>query len=406
MLRSAQQKLKYQGLTPSQIDHLATTREIQDRIAITAPVSGTVIKRNVQEGQYVAEGDVLFEITDLSTLWLFADVYEDELPLVKVGTPVELSVSNLPGETFAGKVAFIDPMVRPATRTVPVRIDVDNRDGKLMPGMFARVRIQHEFPETLAVPEDAVLWSGERAVVILKQGDGAFRPTEIRTGQKWLYENGAKQASDLGFGDGKLRYHQVLDGLAAGDEVVTSGAFLLNAESQFQSVLTKMLPPTSQRATLEQVVGEQVASGLRQVLDTYYQLSAALADDKIGEVNQRLAALAAASLSLASTASNEVDGTLSSDAKTFADLMGDLSNSPVQDAIDARTRFGRISHELTKLLTDHGGKTLFGNDLFQFECGMAKVGYERWLWWSPEIHNPYMGQKMLNCGTKLDVLQP
>ncbi len=77
-----------------------------------------------------------------------------------------------------------------------------------------------------------------------------------------------------------------------------------------------------------------------------------------------------------------------------------------KDAHDARTRFGRISRELTTLLARHGGKTLFGKDLYQFECGMAKVGYERWLWWSPETHNPYMGQRMLKCGKKLDVLEP
>ena len=86
--------------------------------------------------------------------------------------------------------------------------------------------------------------------------------------------------------------------------------------------------------------------------------------------------------------------------------MVDLARDPIKDPRDARTRFGSISHKLSKLLADHGGKTLFGKDLFQFECGMAKVGYERWLWWSPEIHNPYMGQKMLTCGKKLDILEP
>ena len=87
-------------------------------------------------------------------------------------------------------------------------------------------------------------------------------------------------------------------------------------------------------------------------------------------------------------------------------LVGDFSRKPIEDAKDARTRFGRISKQWTALLASHGGKTLFGKDLYQFECGMAKVGYERWLWWSPETHNPYMGKRMLNCGTKLDVLEP
>ena len=406
LMKSAQQKLKYQGLTPQQIDHLATTRDVEDSIAVVAPISGTVIKRHVQEGQYVGEGEVLFEIADLSTLWLYADIYEDELPLVEVSTPVELSVSNLPGETFSGKVAFIDPMVRPATRTVPVRIDVDNPKGKLMPGMFARVRIRYEFPSVLAVPEHAVLWSGQRSVVILNVGEGAYRPTEVRVGQKWLYDDSIKQTTAIDFGHGRVRFHEVLEGLAPGDEVVAAGAFLLNAESQFQSVLAKMLPPESERVSIEQVIGPSVASALRQVLDAYFQLSAALADDKIGEVNNRLAALTGTAASLADTATTDTAGPLSTDTEKFARLMSELSESPVQDAVDARTRFGRISHELTKLLADHGGKTLYGEELFQFECGMAKVGYERWLWWSPEIHNPYMGQKMLKCGTKLDVLEP
>ena len=406
LMRSAGQKLKHQGLTPQQIDRLATKREVQDRIRIMAQNSGTVTKRHVQEGQYVSEGDVLFEIANLSTLWVFADIYEDEMPLVEVGTPVTLSVSNLPGQSFSGNVTFINPMVRPATRTVPVRIDVDNQNGKLLPGMFARVTIRHLFPAVLAVPDQAVLWSGQRSVVIVKVGEGAFRPSEIRTGQKWLYDDAAQDTVGIGFGEGRIRFHEVLSGLSPGDVVVTSGAFLLNSESQFQSVLTKMLPPDSEQVTLEQVVGEPIATALRQVLNAYFQLSATLAEDKIEEVDRRLGSLSAAVTSLVATARTEGNSQLAVDAQKYERLVSELASGPVQNAGDARTRFGRISHDLTKLLAAHGGKTLFGDELFQFECGMAKVGYERWLWWSPEIHNPYMGQKMLKCGTKLDVLEP
>lgn len=406
LLKSARIKLRSQGMTDDQIEQLRKRREPLEQIPIEVPLGGTVVKRRVQEGQYVSEGDVLFEIADLETLWLFADVYEDELPLVEVGTPVELSVSNLPGETFSGKVAFIDPMVKPATRTVPVRIDVDNRDGKLLAGMFARVRLRREFPSVLAVPEHAVLWSGQRSVAILKSGEGAFRPVEIRTGKKWLYETSAPRTTPVGFGQGSVRFHEVLEGLAPGDEVVTAGAFLLNAESQFQSVLAKMLPPTSARASLEDVLGEPPAARLRGVLDAYFALSGALAEDEIDDAPARFEKLARTAADLKQTASDAGADDLAADAGAFQTLTAELSAQPVKDARDARTRFGRISHELTKLLEDHGGKTLFGEDLYQFECGMAKVGYERWLWWSPEIHNPYMGQKMLKCGKKLDVLEP
>ena len=406
LLEAARQKLKYQGLSDEQIEELVEQSQVSDHISILAPISGTVIKRHVQEGQYVSEGDVLFEIADLQELWVFADIYEDELPLIEVGMPVELSVSNSPGESFMGEIAFIDPMVRPTTRTVPVRIDVDNREGKLLPGMFARVRLRRDFEDLLAVPEHAVLWSGERSVAILGSGAGTFRPTEIRTGMKWLYEASAPQTTSIGFGEGRVRFHEVLEGLAPGDEVVTAGAFLLNAESQFQGVLAKMLPPASEQVTLEEVLGEALAAQLRDVLDSYFGLSAALAADQIDESSYHLESLLQAATRLEQSAEATDAKELASDAGSFRQHLAELSSQPIEDARDARARFGRISRELTQLLAKHGGKTLFGEDLFQFECGMAKVGYERWLWWSPEIHNPYMGQKMLSCGTQLDVLEP
>ena len=145
---------------------------------------------------------------------------------------------------------------------------------------------------------------------------------------------------------------------------------------------------------------------MRGVLDAYFKLSQSLADDKLDDVPARLTALSASAQMLAEAASASAVENLKSDVNEFHQLVTGLSAEPPKDAVDARTRFGRISHELTKFLEAHGGKTLFGRDLFQFECGMAKVGYERWLWWSPKIHNPYMGRKMLTCGKPLDALEP
>jgi Cu(I)/Ag(I) efflux system membrane fusion protein len=408
LLKSARQKLKYQGLSDVQIDELTETKQPKDRIAILAPIHGTVHKRNVQEGQYVTEGEVLFELVDLSQLWVFADIFEEEIPLVKLGLPVEVTAQHLPDQVFHGEIAFIDHMVKPGTRTVQIRVDVANTEHTLKAGMFARVRLRHEWPSVLAVSENTVMWSGQRAVVLVKGGEGTFAPREVQLGRKWLYstDNGATGDRTLGFGEDRVRYHEVLAGLTPGEEVVTAGAFLLNAESQFQNVLAKMLPPKSQRATLEQVVGEPIGSGIRGVLDSYFKLSQSLADDKLDDVSARLAALSKSTKSLAEAASESGDDTLKADTRAFQALVASLSAERPKDAVDARTRFGRISHELTTLLAAHGGKTLFGHELYQFECGMAKVGYERWLWWSPETHNPYMGQKMLKCGTKLDVLEP
>ena len=407
LLRSARQKLKHQGLGDAHIDKLAETERPLERIPILAPISGTVHKRNVQEGQYVMEGDVLFELVDLSKMWVFADIFEEELPLVSLGLSAEVSVQSLPGQTFRGEIAFIDHMVKPGTRTVPIRLNVDNHDHQLKSGMFARVRLEHQWPSLLAVPENAVLHSGQRTVVIVKAGDDTFEPREVELGRQWLYtSDNIMPNHGLGFGDDRVRFHEVLAGLAPGEDVVTSGAFLLNAESQFQSVLAKMLPPKSERATLEQVVGELIGGRIRSVLDAYFALGRSLAEDNLDEVPARLAGLRDSVETLTEAATTGDVGSLKADAARLHELVASLAATPPKDAVDARTRFGRISHELTKMLEAHGGETLFGHDLYQFECGMADVGYERWLWWSPKIHNPYMGQKMLTCGTKLDVLEP
>lgn len=410
-ISAARQKLLDQGMTREQIATLEKTHKVLERIPIPAPIGGTVIQRHVQEGQYVKEGDWLFHVADLSQVWMFLDIYESELPLAKEGTPVSLAVEAYPQERFHGKVAFIEPKVDPRTRTARVRVDVDNRDRRLFPGMYARATLRHEISKVLAVPEDAVLWSGKRTVVIVKAGEATFEPREVQLGRKWLYavadtQNVSGQSLAPQPAAGRPRYHEVLYGLFPGDEVVTSGAFLLNAESRFRNVLVKMLPPASERITLEEAVGKPIAGKLRTVLEAYFALSRTLAEDKIEEVSQGLQSLRQAAEELVQTAQQEKAVKLQQDAERFRKLMTQLTADPVKDARDARTRFGRISHQFTKLLVENGGKTLFGKSLFQFECGMAKVGYERWLWRTPQIHNPYMGQKMLTCGKRLEVLQP
>ncbi|MFQ5734647.1 MAG: efflux RND transporter periplasmic adaptor subunit, partial [Planctomycetaceae bacterium] len=370
----------------------------------------------VQKGQYVKEGEWLFHMADLSRLWLFADLYEEELRSVKVGTRVELTVQAFPNEKFIGTTTFIDPKVDPKTRTVRVRIDVDNRNRKLLAGMYARAVVREAIPSTLAVPENAVLWSGKNNVVIVKIGAGTFEPREVQLGRKWLYEvselrNGSQNSAATPFGDRQQRFHEVKYGLFPGEEVVTAGAFLLNAESQFRNVLVKMLPPKNERVSLAEIVGRPIAKRMEALLDAYFKLSATLADDKIKEVPQRLALLKQAATALTQTAGEVRAKKLLEDAKTFQQLMVKLTATSIKNPKDARTRFGSISHNLTRLLVENGGKTLFGKTLFQFECGMAKVGYERWLWKTSTIHNPYMGKKrddgkMLTCGKKLDVFKP
>jgi Cu(I)/Ag(I) efflux system membrane fusion protein len=148
LVRLGIDKLKLWGITQEQIDEILRTGKADYRMPIVAPIGGVVVRKNVFEGQYVAEGDPLFEIADLSHVWILAQVYEDQVALVRVGQPVEATVEAYPGEVFKGQVAFRDPALNPATRTLNVRYDLENPDGKLQPGMFATVTLKTPLIET------------------------------------------------------------------------------------------------------------------------------------------------------------------------------------------------------------------------------------------------------------------
>lgn len=407
LVKAARQKLLDQGMTAEQIEKLEQSGQARRAIPVFAPASGTVHRMHVQEGQYVMEGDKLFELVDLSQMWVFADIFEDEILQVSLGMKVDITVESLPDETFEGTVSFIDHMVKPGTRTIPIRIVVENPEHKLKAGMFARVQFRREWADVLAVPENAVMWSGKRAVAIVRQNEGMFQPRELRIGHKWLYaEQTYRPGGQLEFGSANVRYHEVLAGLSPGEQVVTSGAFLLNAEAQFQNVLTKMLPPRDRSATLDEAIGQPLADGVRDVLDGYFALTTSLTEDQLEPIAGQAERLAASSRQLAQLATEADASELENSATALAEHADEIAGGGPSNLHQARIAYGRISRDLFTLLAENGGQTLLGKNVFAFHCGMAKVGYENWLWWSPQIHNPYMGQKMLTCGTKLESLTP
>lgn len=178
--------------------------------------------KNVKEGMYVQEGMALFDIADLSTVWIYGDFYEYEVPFLRVGQGAGVSLSYYPGESFTGTVSFVFPYVESETRTVRARIEVPNTSRRLKPGMYANVQLDVDRGKKLAVPEDAVLDSGKRQVVFLDRGQGHFQPREVKLGPK---------------GEG---YYEVLEGLNAGDRVVTSANFLIDSESNLRAALQGM----------------------------------------------------------------------------------------------------------------------------------------------------------------------
>ncbi len=222
LLKNAVRKLELLEIPESEIERIKETKVVKTYMTLYAQQGGTVIMKNVVEGQKVMAGASLLHIADLSNLWLTADIYEYELPKVKLGSRADITFNFLPGKTFKSKISFIYPTLDNKTRTVKVRFDIPNYNNELKPSMFANIVIKGKslgnYP---AVPEQAVLRNGQKNIVILDLGNGKFKPMEITLGD---YSNG---------------YYQVLKGISAGETIVTSAQFLIDSESNLRAALSQ-----------------------------------------------------------------------------------------------------------------------------------------------------------------------
>lgn len=217
LLKAAKKKLEIFGLTAEQIQFLEKAKEINLTLTYYSQTSGTVIEKKVQEGVYVNEGTAIYDVAELSTLWNIAEVYENNLSNVKVGSPVKLHLRAYPGEEFNGRVTFIYPVINSQTRTVKVRSEFVSLGGKLKPQMYGETVFNSAGGQGLLVPTEAVIIAGKRAVVWTKAGDGMFEARSVQIGNR--------------FGD----KYQILSGLNEGDEIASSGGFLIDSESQLKT---------------------------------------------------------------------------------------------------------------------------------------------------------------------------
>jgi Cu(I)/Ag(I) efflux system membrane fusion protein len=220
-VEAARSRLRLLNLSDEQIDALEET-ESKFETTLAAPISGVVTKKMALQGMYATPEMSLYEIADLSTVWLYADVYEQDLPLVAVGQAATVTLAAYPGEKFQGRVAFVVPALSPETRTTKVRMEFPNPDLRLKPGMYGDVMIRVKGQSVLAVPREAVLDSGTRTLAFVDRGEGRFEPRDIKTGRT--------------FDD----YTEVIEGLQAGDKIVTSGTFLIDSESKLMAATNMM----------------------------------------------------------------------------------------------------------------------------------------------------------------------
>ncbi|MEZ4443011.1 MAG: efflux RND transporter periplasmic adaptor subunit [Polyangiaceae bacterium] len=379
-VESAEMRLSLLGVSPRSVK----TRPSRN-VAVVAAYGGTVIEQLVNEGAYVDKGQPILRVADLSRLWAQLDAYESDLTRVQVGQEVSLEIASLPGQTFEGKVAFIDPIVDPMTRTAQIRVEVDNPGGHLSRGMFADAVI-HADPSRgapLTIPRTAPLFTGTRSVVYVEVPDRdlpTYAAREVRLGPL----------------SGSL--YPVLEGLREGERVVVSGAFVLDSDLQIRGGRSMMtMPDDLERAAFEPVtVDEAFMQGLAPVMNAYLALHQVLSKDDFAGAQKQYAALGAAVAAFAPErprrardAWRSISARLNAEAKRGAEST---------DIADARRVFERVSLPLMEALRRFGNP--LASELELATCPMAIDDRQAaWIQLSHEVENPYHGSSMYRCGT-------
>jgi RND family efflux transporter MFP subunit len=219
LVRSARQRLAFWDLPDADISALETTRQAQTAVTFRSPATGVVVEKVAVNGMHMTPGQTLYKLADLSTVWIEADVYEGEAPLVRIGSRATITVDAYPKDRFTGRAIYVYPFVDEKTRTNKVRYEFANRDGRLKPGMFANVELTIAEGPAIVVPTNAVLDAGSDQVVFVAKGDGVFEPRHVKVGRRFSNEV------------------QILEGIKEGEEVATGAAFFLDSESQLRAGL-------------------------------------------------------------------------------------------------------------------------------------------------------------------------
>lgn len=393
VLQSARTRLEYFDISPEQIQALEQQGQGAKTMTIYSPYTGVVIAKKAFDGMRVEPGTQLYRIADLSKVWVMATLYEYQLPYVQVGQEAVMTLSYIPGQTFGGQVIYIYPTLDEKTRQVQVRLEFPNPHGLLKPGMFVEVQLQSTLADdrTLA-PRSAIIDTGERKVAFVSLGDGRFEPRKVQTGAQT--------------GDGMV---EVLDGLKPGEQIVTSGQFLIDSEANVREALAKMIKgnlSVDQKAPAAPakhgdlaVLPEAADKFLASILTNYVTVQGTLANDSTDGIGKAAGAI-----------SQQVDGllkiTIPDDPhfwhkhEEIANVRGKALELAQAQAVDqARLAFADLGVALGKFVLAVGVPSAYGKPLEQLHCPMFREGQGGSIWLQPtgEVRNPFFGSMMLGC---------
>jgi Cu(I)/Ag(I) efflux system membrane fusion protein len=392
--QAALERLVRFGLTRTQIEALEHKSENEAHSELLAPLTGTVIARFVYEGQYITEGNKLFEIADFSTMWFVFDAYERDLPWLKVGQSVEVTTPSVPGRTFTGTITFIDPTMREMTRTANVRVELSNplveQGGQshraLYHKLYAEAVVRVASVAVLAVPRSAVLSPGGQPILYVDKG-GAYEPRAIRLGR---------------VGD---EMFEVLEGVAEGERVVTTGNLLIDAQAQLNQTARPSTTSTTAAPSSVSEATPAFSDAQRASITTFLSAAHALAD-----------ALASDNLAAFNEQAARVHGALPALLEVFdqnrawqpqAERLEATSHfEKAADLAAARKAFLPFSTAVVNFAARLRQQPAF-RSVKIYECpmvnravpGAPKTG--QWLQLQGPLRNPYFGAEMLDCGTEL-----
>lgn len=402
---AAVRRLRQLGLTDAQIVDLPGKSPTNFFTEILAPVGGTVVKRFVYAGQYVAEGDRLLEIADLSTLWFLFDAYEQDLPWLHPGLEVEITTPSLPGQTLKAPIRFIDPTLVKGTRSAKVRVEIPNpllnnagtRHRRLRNQLYAEGRVVASVPGVLAVPRSAVLDTGDRTLVYLDRGGGAYEPRPVQLGRR---------------GDDAW---EVLEGLDPGDRVVIHGNLLIDAQAQLdqatRSAAAEAVPaptdashqhPAATTPPPEPDLTPDQLDAARALLVAEEALRRSLAQDDLAAFHRALPGLQPAREAL------ERVFPAADPTRPLVDAVIRASNlEPAANLRLARQAFFPLSQSLVALFQHLRRVSPVLHSVKIYQCPMTAEAFDgappraRWIQPAPPLGNPWFGAEMLECGTEI-----
>ncbi len=404
LFNSAKEKLKNWKLTDKQIAQILESGVVKEELPILADISGYVTEKKVNLGDYVMKGMAIYEIANLNNVWILFDVYESDMAWVKKGDAVNFTVQSLPGESFKGKISYIDPVIDPMTRVAKARVEINNSGLKLKPEMFVSGTVEAELPiksEAIIVPKTAVMWTGQRSVVYIKNTTAKgvnFMMRDVTLGPA--------------LGDGFV----VNDGLQEGEEIAINGTFSIDASAQLAGKPSMMNPEggpamtghnhgggampatngTPNKTAAKKVsVSQKAKDALKPLFTEYLSMKDALTNDNLENAKKAgsniLKTVDGLNMALFTGESHNVWMGLSSDLKNTLQHVQHFKTLE-----EIRKAFQQVSNIIIGLETSFNP-----NDeaLYVMHCPMANNNKGAdWVSTSKEVKNPYYGQSMPTCG--------